>query len=106
MTKNLFSDIPVELEDEFIEPILKKPEVNINRIVSRGHSSPQDFWYNQNKDEFVLLLQGEAKLEFKNEKDTIYMNKGDYIIIPAHKEHRVEWTSPDEDTIWLAVYYE
>ena len=103
--KNIFSDIPDNLPDELIEIIAENHVVTIERIVSRGHVSPNDFWYDQDKNEFVFLVCGEARLRFEGKEESVQMKKGDYIIIPAHKRHRVEWTSPDEDTVWLAIHY-
>ena len=105
MMKNIFSDIPDNLPDELIELIAENHDVTIKRIVSRGHISPNDFWYDQAKNEFVFLVCGEARLRFGEKEEFVQMKKGDYIIIPAHKRHRVEWTSPDEDTVWLAIHY-
>lgn len=105
MMKNIFSDIPDNLPDELIELIAENHDVTIERIVSRGHISPNDFWYDQDKNEFVFLVCGEARLRFEDKEESVQMEKGDYIIIPAHKRHRVEWTSPDEDTVWLAIHY-
>lgn len=105
ITRNIFSNIPLDFKEEFIEPLVKDPQVKIDRIISRGHRSARDFWYNQDENEFVLILQGEAKLKFKDEKGIVYMGKGDYMIIPAHKEHRVQWTSKNEDTLWLTVHF-
>jgi cupin 2 domain-containing protein len=103
--KNIFSDIPHDFKEEFIEPLVKDSDVKIDRIVSRGHSSDPDFWYNQDENEFVLILQGEAKLKFKDEKNIVRMQKGDYMVIPAHKEHRIKWTPKNEDTLWLTVHF-
>ena len=102
---NLFSDIPGSLPDEFVEIIAESPDIRIERIVSRGHSSPDDFWYDQDENEFVLLVSGEAGLKFEDEENPVRMGPGDHMVITAHRRHRVEWTSPDEDTIWLAVFY-
>ena len=100
---NLFSNNPSSLTKELIETILSKPNVRIERIVSHGHSSPEGFWYDQAQHEFVVLLQGAARLRFEDRE--IEMQPGSFIDIPAHQRHRVEWTSPDEPTIWLAVHY-
>ena len=102
---NLFADIPKNLPDELTEIIATNDHIRVERIVSRGHSSPSDFWYDQDENEFVLVVAGEAQLRFENKKELVGMDPGDYCIIPAHERHRVEWTSPDEDTIWLAVFY-
>lgn len=102
--KNIFKGIKKDLPEELFETISETDEVKIERIVSRGHSSPEDFWYDQDKNEFVVLLKGEAKLLFEDNKE-VTLKPGDYLTIPAHVKHRIEWTSPDEDTIWLAVFY-
>ena len=105
MMKNIFSDIPDNLPDELFEVISENQDVKIERIVSRGHKSPNDNWYDQDKNEFIFLVCGEARLRFENEVEFVQMKKGDYLIIPAHKRHRIEWTSPNEDTVWLTVHY-
>ena len=105
MLKNIFSDIPGVLPDELIELIAEHRDVAIERIVSRGHTSPPDFWYDQDKNEFVLVVSGKARLRFDGVDECVQMKSGDYIMIPAHTRHRVEWTSPDEDTVWLAVHF-
>ena len=105
--ENIFKDIPSELPDEFIEKIAgdEKTGISIERIISHGHASPPGFWYDQDKNEFVILLKGKAALLFKESDKLIEMSQGDYIDIPAHTLHRVEWTSKDEDTLWLTVHY-
>jgi cupin 2 domain-containing protein len=105
MKNNIFSDIPESISAELTETIAGNRAVRIERIVSQGHASRDDFWYDQEQNEFVLLLSGEAKLLFETERRIMHMKAGDYVIIPAHKRHRVEWTAPGEKTIWLAVYY-
>lgn len=102
---NLFSDIPTDLPDELTEIIAGNSHVRIERIVSRGHSSPDGVWYDQDKHEFVLVVSGEAELLFEGSDTPLKMKPGDYVIIPAHTRHRVEWTASDEDTVWLAVFY-
>ncbi len=102
---NILSDIPGSLPDELVEIISENDTVRIERIVSRGHTSPDDFWYDQEQNEFVLLVSGEAELRIEGRDGPVRMKMGDYMVIPAHKKHRVEWTSPDEDTVWLAVFY-
>jgi cupin 2 domain-containing protein len=100
---NLFADVPPNLPDERCTTLLDAANVRIERIVSHGHASPEGFWYDQNQNEWVVVLKGAARLRFEDE--TIEMKSGDFIDIPAHKKHRVEWTTPDEPTIWLAVHY-
>jgi cupin 2 domain-containing protein len=101
---NIFELIPPTLKDELFEEIISKSGVKIERIVSFGHTTPQDEWYDQRRDEWVILLQGEAIISFLNE-DEVRLKAGDYINIPAHKKHRVSWTKPEEESVWLAIYY-
>jgi cupin 2 domain-containing protein len=100
---NLFADIPPNLTDEQFTTLLDAANVRIERIVSHGHASPEGFWYDQDQHESVVVLKGAARLRFEDE--TIELKPGDFIAIPAHKKHRVDWTTPDEPTIWLAVHY-
>jgi len=99
---NLFVGIPEELPTE-LTSVLHSGVCRVERIVSRGHASPPSFWYDQSEDEFVLVMQGEARLEFADGTQQ-GMKRGDWCMLPAHKRHRVAWTSPDVDTIWLAVF--
>jgi cupin 2 domain-containing protein len=105
--ENIFNDIPLDLPNELIEKIAgdAKKGVSVERIISRGHRSPKDFWYDQDKNEFVILIKGKAALLFKEPNKLIEMSPGDYINIPAHTIHRVEWTSSGDDTVWLAIHY-
>lgn len=101
---SLFAQIPAELPDERIETLVQATHLHIERVVSHGHSSPERFWYDQDQSEWVLLVRGAARLEFEDE--LVAMNPGDWINIPAHRKHRVAWTTPDEPSIWIAVFYE
>jgi cupin 2 domain-containing protein len=99
---NLFAQIPAHLAEELVEPILGGNSVRIERIVSCGQTSPEGFWFDQEESEFVVLFAGAARMRFEGE-EPFAMTPGDYINIPAHRRHRVEWTTPEEPTIWLAV---
>ena len=101
---NIFENIPTQLPEELFENILSKEGLKIERIVSLGHTSPDKGWYNQESDEWVILLSGEAVISFDNGTDT-RLKVGDYINIPADTKHRVSWTLPDEKTVWLAIHY-
>lgn len=103
--KNLFSNIPQKISDEIFDAIIQTKNIIIERIISKGHASPKDFWYDQEKNEWVIVLKGHARLRFEEEDEIVEMKPGDYINILAHCKHRVEWTDPDEETIWLAAYY-
>lgn len=100
---NLFTELPHHLPDELFTTLLKAASVRIERVISLGHASPDGYWYDQDQHEWVVVLKGAARLRF--EDGIVEMKSGDFINIPAHKKHRVEWTTPDEQTIWLAVHY-
>ena len=102
---HLFQHIPAELPEEITESLLTAGNVRIERIVSKGHRSPPDFWYEQQQNEWVVLLKGEAGLRFEQDTSAIHLTPGMYVNIPAHEKHRVEWTHADEETVWLAVFY-
>ena len=100
---NLFADLPAHLPDELITTLLDAADVRIERIVSHGHASPEGFWYDQDPHEWVVVLKGAARLKFEDE--AVELKAGDFLNIPSHRKHRVEWTTPEEPTIWLAVHY-
>ncbi len=106
---NLFADVPgqvpANLPEELVTTLLEADDLRIERIVSQGHASPADFWYDQDRAEWVLVLRGAARLRCEGDERPVEMRPGDYVNIPAHKKHRVEWTTPDEPTIWLAIHY-
>ena len=101
---NFFAGLPAPLPDEFVTTLMEADNVRIERIVSHGHASPEGFWYDQDRPEWVMVLKGAARLRFEDE--TVEMKPGDSMNVPAYKRHRVEWTTPDEPTVWLAVHYE
>lgn len=100
---NIFDDLPQHLPKELVQTLIRAADVRIERIVSHGHASPAAFWYDQPQHEWVIVLKGAAKLQF--EDGMMEMKVGDFINIPAFKKHRVNWTTPDEPTVWLAVQY-
>ncbi len=101
---NIFAHIPEQLPKELLEPLCTAENVTIERIVSRGHCSPDDFRDDQDRHEWVLLLKGKAALLFEGDHEPIMLKPGDYINIPAHTKHRVAWTDEKGDTVWLAVF--
>ena len=103
---NLFADRPSHLPDELFTTLLEAANVRIERIVSHGHASPEGFWFDQDQHEWVVVLNGAARLRFEGDEQPVEMKPGDFMNIPAHKQHRVEWTTPDEPTLWLAIFYE
>jgi cupin 2 domain-containing protein len=100
---NLFTGFPSNLPDELITMLLEAANVRIERIVSHGHASPEGFWYDQDQHEWVVVLKGAARLRFKD--GVVEMKAVDFVNIPAHRRHRVDWTTPDEPTVWLGVFY-
>ncbi len=103
--KNLLAGIPEPLEEEWKETLLSMPGFRIERIVSRGHRSPDGFWYDQEENEWILLLQGSAGLRLEGQKEILVLRPGDSFHIDRRRKHRVEWTDPKKNTVWLAVYY-
>lgn len=104
--KNIFAELPPNSSpDEQLHELLAHPGLRIERIVSTGQASPPGFWYEQPLAEWVLLLQGEARLRFEDQPLAEHLKAGDYINIAPRRRHRVEWTIPAQATIWLAVHY-
>jgi len=101
---NLFASLPTSLPEEMVEELLRGPGVRIERIVSKGQTSEPGFWYDQSELEWVVVLRGEAKLRFEDQADLAHLRSGDFLSIRAHRKHRVEWTSSDQPTVWLAVF--
>lgn len=102
---NLFENLPTDFTREVFENLSPGHNVRIERIVSFGHASPDGYWYDQVENEWVILLQGQARLRIDGQADAMELGVGDYVNIPAHQRHRVEWTTPGQPTIWLAVFY-
>jgi cupin 2 domain-containing protein len=101
---NLYADIPLSLPEELVRTLLSAPGFRIERIVSLGQASPEGFWYDQETLEWVLLLAGAARLTLEGE-EPLDLLPGAFLNIPAHQRHRVEWTDPEQPTIWLAIHY-
>ncbi|PKO92849.1 MAG: cupin [Betaproteobacteria bacterium HGW-Betaproteobacteria-10] len=106
MIANIFSQLPRStVENEQFSALLERPGLRIERIVSTGQASPPGFWYDQAGCEWVLIIQGEAKLRFADEAGARHLRAGDFIEIAARRQHRVDWTPDGEITIWLAIHY-
>jgi len=101
---DILADVPENLPAEQIFTLASSPGARIERIVSTGQASPPGFWYDQDATEWVALLAGSAGLLIEGEPLLRVMGPGDFVEIPAHVRHRVEWTDPDRATIWLAVH--
>lgn len=104
-TGSLMADIPAALPAEMTDILASGKGVRIERIVSRGHHGAADSWYDQDQDEWVLLVKGAAILQFASDDAMLHLSPGMHVHIAAHEKHRVHWTSEDEETIWLAVFY-
>ena len=102
--KNLYADIPETLDKELFTTLVTGSNVRIERIVSRGQSSPEQGWYDQDTDEWVFLLQGAAVIAYPDGSE-VTLGEGDYLHIPASSQHRVKSTDPDAATVWLAIHY-
>jgi cupin 2 domain-containing protein len=101
---NIFNELPkFPQSKEIIDILVESNNIRIEKIVSTGQSSPDVFWYEQEENEFVLLLNGTAELEFEDK--TIKMKAGDYLLIPSKQKHRVKSTSRTEHSVWLTVFY-
>ncbi len=102
---NIFSKVPYFVQDEISETVLKAEHLKLERIISSGQATPPGEWFDQNTNEWVILLSGSAGLRFDEEEEVCVMYSGDYVHIPAHKRHRVEWTDPEQKTVWVALHY-
>jgi cupin 2 domain-containing protein len=102
---NLFAGLPEALAGEVFQELLKTRHFRLERIVSHGQASPPGFWYEEPTHEWVAVLSGRAALKFADRPDLHVLNPGDYLLIPAGSRHRVEWTDPEGQTVWLALHY-
>ncbi|MEX3932589.1 cupin domain-containing protein [Paraburkholderia phymatum] len=108
-TGNLFSVDNREIRrsgEERVDVLVTGQRLNVERIVSMGHVSPEGFWYDDSRAEWVVLLSGAAVLEFEEDATLHEMRPGDYVLIEPHRRHRVAWTHAEERTVWLAIYHE
>lgn len=101
---NLFKSLPEEMEDELFTEIINGKNIKIQSIVSKGHISPESGWYDQDDNEWLVVLRGEAKLSFEN-SNNVHLVAGSHLNIPAHTKHKVIWTAPNIETVWLVVHY-
>jgi cupin 2 domain-containing protein len=103
-TDNIYKCIPDDLSEEIFELLIQGENIKIERIISKGHKSPGTGWYDQEQNEWILVLKGDASISFENET-VIDLKQGDYLNILAHRKHRVINTSSTTETIWLAIHY-
>jgi cupin 2 domain-containing protein len=102
---NLLTNLLVNTKDEQFEDLLHGGNFRLERIVSNGQATPPGQWCDQSTDEWVLLA-GAARLTFEKSGRVDELLPGDYVNIPAHQRHRVEWTDPNNSTVWLAIHYQ
>jgi len=102
---NLFADVSATLSEERFEPLVATKSFTLERIVSTGQTTAPGEWYDQERAEWVVLLSGSAGVLFEGEHEPRVLRPGDYILIPAHRRHRVEWTDTTDATVWLALHY-
>ncbi|MFQ5652509.1 MAG: cupin domain-containing protein [bacterium] len=103
--QNIFTDIPDQFSEEILESLVETNQFALKRILSRGQATPRGQWYDQERDEWVVLLSGAAGLSFEGSREVMTLRPGDYLHIPAHRKHRVEWTDRQQATVWLALYF-
>ena len=101
---NIYSELPLQLENELFEELIRAENVRIERIISKGHTSPEQGWYDQIENEWVVILEGAGVVLFEDGVE-VTLRRGDYINIPSHARHKVTWTDPDVLTVWLAIFY-
>lgn len=102
---NLFVEIPAEIPEEIFQVLLSTGNFRLERVISAGQATPPGKWYDQDTHEWVVLLKGGAGLRFEDEAEPRVLRPGDYLLIPAHRRHRVEWTDSGQPTVWLALHY-
>lgn len=101
---NLLANLPTDLPEEQFDALIDANGLTLARIVSTGQATPEGDWYDQPRDEWVLVVKGAARLRFEDEETVRELAPGDHILIPAHARHRVEWTSEQEPTVWLVLH--
>jgi cupin 2 domain-containing protein len=102
---NILAPLPSAAAGEVFQELLRGGRFWLERIVSTGQATPPGEWYDQETDEWVLLVSGAARLRFEDEPHDRPLRPGDYLHIAAHRRHRVAWTDPEQATVWLAVHY-
>ena len=102
---NLFAGFAPSLPAEVVDVLIQTGRCRLERIVSTGHATSPNEWYDQDTNEWVALLRGSAGLRFEDSDAVVVMRPGDHLVITAHRLHRVEWTDATEPTIWLALHF-
>ena len=102
---NIFDEIPANVPEEIFAELIHNPNFRVERIVSRGHATPENEWYDQGDNEWILLIAGNAQIEFQTNQRIVNLIPGSFLNIPARSKHRVNWTQKETPTIWLAIHY-
>lgn len=102
---NILTAVPKTSEGELFETLVAIDGVRVERIVSQGQVTAAGEWYDQAWHEWVLLVKGEALLLIEGEQTPRRLLPGQWMLLPAHCRHRVEWTLPGQDTVWLALHW-
>ena len=103
--ENFFRPLKGKPQDEVIETLIEGGRFRLERIVSTGQHTPENEWVDQDQDEWVLLLTGKSRLRFEDPEEECTLCPGDFLLIPAHRRHRVEWTDPGKQTTWLTLHH-
>lgn len=101
---SLTHPLPEDFGDEVFDTLLDGGRFRLLRIVSNGQATPAGVWLDQDDDEWVLVVAGAAVLLVEGEEKGRAMVPSDWLFLPAHCRHRVEWTDPDQPTVWLALH--
>jgi cupin 2 domain-containing protein len=104
--KNLFEPHPAPCDEEHVDVLAQGSAFRFERIVSMGHATPPGQWYDQSRDEWVVLLSGSARLRFEDDAEAVAMRPGDWVRIAAHRRHRVEETDATAPSVWLALHFD
>ena len=105
-SENLLTGAGGISDRERFEELLRGGPFRLERIISTGQATPPGQWYDQQQAEWVVLLSGAARLRFEDESSDRELQPGDYVLIAAHRRHRVQWTAPDQVTVWLALHFD
>lgn len=105
MDGNLLTSLPPSGSEELFTTLVEGQGLRLERIVSSGHTTPAGEWYDQEWAEWVVVLQGAAVLRFADDEQPHRLRTGDHLLIPAHRKHRVDWTDPNQHTVWLALHF-
>jgi len=106
MVTNIFDNLPeAKIPDEISDMLCQGQSFSLKRIISTGHTAPEEGWFDQAENEWVILLKGNAKIAFENSSQEVTLLPGDYLFIPARTKHKVTFTTPNEATVWLALHF-